>query len=105
MQLDRNRNSDGTGKYALVLLRRTGPLVLTNLQGHNDRYYVLNERSIDKGTTPDTEFFVIRLKDKHAAAALHAYSESIAEEDPQFSLEVRDLAVRSEEHPNRQAPD
>ena len=105
MQLDRNRNTDGTGKYALVLLRRTGPLVLTNLQGHNERYYVLNERSIDKGITPDTEFFVLRLKDKHAAAALYAYAESIEAEDPQFSLEVRDLAVKSEEHPNRQAPD
>lgn len=105
MQLDRNRNKDGTGKYALVLLRRTGPLEKTKLQGHHDLYYVLNDRCVDLGTTPDTEFFVLRLKDKHAAAALYAYAESIEAEDPQFSLEVRDLAVRSEEHPNRQAPD
>lgn len=105
MQLDRNRNSNGMGKYALVLLRRTGPLEKTKLQGHHDLYYVLNDRCVDLGDKPETEFFVLRLKDKHAAAALYAYAESIEAEDPEFSLQVRDLAVKSEEHPNRQAPD
>ena len=103
MQLDRNKNPDGVGKYALVLLRRAHPIPLASAEEWNRKYYVVEESCMDFGR--ENEFFVLRLKDKHAAAALFAYSESIAAEDPEFSMQVRDLAVKSEEHPNRHAPD
>lgn len=75
MKLDRNTNSDGHGKYALLNLRKN---------------------TIEWGApgSPD-EFFVIKLRDVHSTAALRAYADSIQESDPEFANEVRELARRS----------
>ena len=78
MKLDRNVNRGGKGKYALLNLR-------TN--------------KIEWGITgePD-EFFVIKLKDRHARMALLAYADSISGIDSEFSDEVRELADRAGAH-------
>lgn len=85
MRLDRNCRKDHRGKYALLNLR-------TNL--------------IEWGEVGSVnEFFVIKLKDKHAPAALRAYAKSIRRRDPEFAREVLELARRALEHPARKEPD
>jgi hypothetical protein len=75
MKLDRNVNKDGKGKYALINLRTNK--VEWGFQGHPD------------------EFFVIKLKDMNAGAALIAYAESCYKHDPEFAQEVMELAKRA----------
>lgn len=77
MRLDRNVSEEGRDKYALLNLRRN---------------------TIEWGRVGDfDEFFVIKLRDRHAPAALLAYAESIGRTDPEFAEEVRELAARSGE--------
>lgn len=76
MNLDRNINPDGKGKYELRNMR-TGEIV------H------------DCGPYEEHEFFVLMLKDLHASKALIAYAESIGATDPQFAGEVLKLARRA----------
>jgi hypothetical protein len=75
MKMDRNINPDGRGKYAVLNLR-------TN--------------RIEWGCVGDEdEFFLIKLKDRNAKAALLAYADAIAERDPEFAAEVRQIAQRA----------
>lgn len=86
MKLDRNVNPNGLGKYALLNLR-------TN--------------KIEWGAVGDPdEFFVIKLKDKCAAAALESYAD-MAElfGMVEWSTEVRELAARASKHPQAKLPD
>lgn len=104
MFLDRTKNIGGKGKYALIKLREIDgpwdtPEALANA-------ILKNPNCVDYGYAgADSEFFVIRLKDKHAAKALDAYAESIAEDDPEFSDEVTGLAVRASIRPSKKSPD
>ena len=59
---------------------------------------------IDYGTGGD-DFFVIRLKDKYASAALDAYSTAALKDDPEYALEVRQLANKAIAHPQKKRPD
>lgn len=102
MKLDRNINTDGRGKYAVVNLRHTkktlGQLsALLNQDGE--------PLTLDFGNTPDTEFFLIRLKDKYASTALHAYAIAALEDDREYSAEVFQLAQKAANHPHRKLPD
>lgn len=95
MKLDRNENADGHGKYALInvrLLYQPGmPMeVLAAIQLLADKG-VLEWGAV--GT--ENEFFPIKLKDRHAAAALRGYAASINGADPEFAKEVLDLADRA----------
>ena len=85
MKLDHNVNPDGKGKYALINLR-------TN-QVHWGELH------------SEHEFFVIKLKDKYAAAALFAYARAAGADDPEFAAEVRALAQRAHNHPDSKQPD
>lgn len=103
MKLDRNLNADGTGKYALLLMRK--------LEGIDERLFdciddLGNEGLLDTGHTPDTDFFVIRLKDKYAFRALVAYA-AAAESDgeAEWANEIRKLAFKALNHPNKHKPD
>lgn len=110
MKLDRNINPNGAGKYALIKLRAVGERWFNEL---------LEKRSgntlgldipvaicaIDLGDSPDTDFFVIRLRDKHAAPALAAYALSAFRDDPEFGLQVLNMAKRAAEYPHPQHPD
>ena len=114
MKMDRNLNDDGIGKYAVINLRR-----LNDLCGHVGTFRrwtpaveqalmtLENLEVLDWGRTgaPD-EFFLIRLRDKHAMHALMAYHASVYKDDPEFANEVRDMALRSGPfHPLCKAPD
>ena len=65
----------------------------------------VEKNSVDFGDTPDTEFFVIRLRDKYAAPALAAYAMAAYRDDEEYGLEVLNLAKQSAEHPNQKPPD
>lgn len=104
MKLDRNINADGLGKYALLKLRnlrRGDPAVDAALR-------TLDEAGVlDWGNTVDSEFFVIRLKDKYAAAALHTYAHhAVRDGEVEYGQEIMEMAKRSGEwHPNCKKPD
>ena len=86
MQLDRNINANGYGKYALLNLRR-------------------NKIEWGEVFGPD-EFFVVKLKDKYAQAALNAYADAAQSDDPEWAAEIRALADRSgPNHPLCKQPD
>lgn len=103
MRLDRNVNEDGKGKYALLKLRRQHQPISAECMAAAD--LLKQSGLLDFGDTPDTEFFVIRLKDKYSPVALFAYAASAFPEDPEYSSEVLELAKRAQDHPNRRRPD
>ncbi len=103
MKLDRNINKDGKGKYALILLRD-----VENWKTPEELADAIktNPKIVDYGFRHhESEFFVIRLKDKHAEAALMAYANSIADEDEQFAGQIVAMAQRAASHPNKKKPD
>jgi hypothetical protein len=113
MKLDRNINSNGRGKYALLKLRE-----LDNFADPADPFQVVAkpiadaietlEKAgiIDWGNTPATEFFVMRLKDKYAPWGLAGYALSAAGDDPEYAGDIQAMAQRSgANHPNCKAPD
>jgi hypothetical protein len=103
MQLDRNINPDGMGKYALLKMRKVAAVQ----NGENSAakqelqkaLEVLHNLGIlDYGQTedsPGSDFMVIRLKDKYAAPALYAYAQAAREDDPQWAGEVQALARKA----------
>lgn len=111
MQMDRNLNEDGRGKYALVLLRSllnyvgSGPFDghAPNIQAALDT--LRDAGALDLGNSTDTEFFVIRLKDRSAEAALNAYATDAAQYDQEWAREVFALADKAKHHPCKKTPD
>lgn len=117
MKLDRNLNDSGRGKYGLIKNRE---LRLCLLKAANGGDAVVEEAAeivkavallervgiIDWGTTPETEFFVMRLKDSAASAGLRSYASVARNFDPEYANEVTDLANRAGPyHPNCKRPD
>ncbi len=103
MKMDRNENEDGLGKYALVLLRKLRPVK----GAVQDALSVLErEGLLDWGTsgTP-AEFFLVRLKDRSAEAALRAYADDAMAYDAEWAQEVYLLADRAMHHPSKKTPD
>ena len=114
MRLDRNITTPRRGKYALIKLRPSvqfGIEVPTFLEpdcpagGKGATYVPVAQEAIDFGDTDDSDFFVIRLKDKYAAKALKAYAEAAASDDPEYADEVYALARAASEHPSKRKPD
>lgn len=104
MKLDRNTNTNRLGKYALLKLRELAMEEKWVPEIYEAVDMLVDNEIVDFGNTQDTEFFVIRLKDKHAAAALEAYAISAQSEDPEFSQEVMELAKMARAHPNKKSP-
>ncbi|WP_415913376.1 hypothetical protein [Neptuniibacter sp. QD37_11] len=87
MDLIRNTTKDGRCKYALVERLKDDRLEY-GLPGTED------------------EFFVLKLKDKHAKAALEAYVASVKDEDPEYARQIQELADRAgADSPWCKAPD
>lgn len=110
MKLDRNIPDGHGNKYALIKNRALEELRQpdgTIPDRIGDALLTLVEAGVlDWGCTPETEFFVIRLKDKNAAAALAGYASKAQEDDPEYAYEVSELADRAgENHPNCKKPD
>lgn len=105
MRLDRNFKPNRVGKYALLKLRNMSDKT-PNLDV-DAALRTLDEHGIlDWGNTDETEFFVIRLKDKYAAAALAGYASKAREDDPEYAYDIAELADRAgENHPNCKKPD
>ena len=101
MKLDRNLNLNGMGKYALLKLRQLEDYREQTPFGDiakpiADALQLLQDRGIlDWGNTPETEFFVIRLKDKYARGALQNYADAARQDDPEYAGEIYDMAERS----------
>jgi hypothetical protein len=63
------------------------------------------ESAVDYGSTPDSDFFLIRLKDKFAAPALVAYADAARSDDPEYASQIDSLANAARNHPRRTMPD
>lgn len=112
MKLDRNINGNqGRGKYALLLLRQLATFDSTETFGDNELAGPI--RALEKAGVLDwgcegseSEFFVIRLKDKYAADALAAYALAAQGDDPEYAREIAALAARaSANNPHCKQPD
>ncbi len=102
MKLDRNINPDGKGKYALIKLRRQEKPFSNEAFAAAE--LLRSQGLVDFGDTQDSDFFVIRLKDKYASKALNAYAAAALEDDPEYANEIFHLAQLAADHPNKQRP-
>ena len=100
MRLDRNMNADGRGKYALLKLRQ-----LEEFRGADGSFsmditdaisLLVKYGILDWGDKPETEFFVIHLKDKYAHD-MSALDEIDAERKRQIEVEGW-TAVHDDQH-------
>lgn len=109
MKLDR---TNGRGKYAIVNLReieRIGGIA----HGHNPdiahalRILETNDLIEYGEVGTENEFFVIKLKDRYARCALHAYAdEARRDQNTEYSDDVTEMALRSgTHHPHCKRPD
>lgn len=106
MKLDRNIYPLGGGKYALLLMRKLRePNPEHGLEIRNAIDVLIKHGVLDFGDTPDTDFFVIRLKDKYASSALYAYAKEAMDDDPEYAGEIQMLASIADHHDNKQQPD
>jgi hypothetical protein len=103
MKLDRNLSPGHPGKYALIQLRKL-PVGEPIFSGPGNEKMTVSSSVVDFGTGGN-DFFVIRLKDKYACAALYAYAEAAFRDDPEYATEIRQLGWLSEVHPDRRKPD
>lgn len=110
MRLDRNIHSnEGRGKYAIVKLRAIAAMEPDGAPGSAPDIQINNWNAVvdaiatlkrhdvlDYGShQSDAEFFLIRLKDKYARAALLAYALAAEADDRQYAAEVSELANRA----------
>lgn len=104
MKLDRNVGN-GTGKYAVVKLRRMGGAP-AEVQAALATLLAGGFVTMDSPGGAD-EFFVVMLKDAYAPAALYAYATAADQDgDPDYANDVRELAARSgSSHPDCKRPD
>jgi hypothetical protein len=102
MKLDRNLGI-GRGKYALIKLRDDNLHFVED--DHGSESVFVPSRSVDFGSSPNTEFFVIRLKDKYAAPALFAYADAAQLDDAEYAEEIRELARQADHFPHKHQPD
>lgn len=91
MRLDRNTNPSGKGKYAVINLRKI-PGDPRNAQELAEAI-LANPECVEFGIagSPD-EFWLLKLKDEHAEAALYAYAGHALPKDPEYAAEVAGLA-------------
>lgn len=86
MKLDRNINSDGSGKYALLKLRKLREITAMDSQLHPDAKSLIDHavRTLkhhkvlhfgDEG--PGEQFFVMKYKDVFTAQGLEGYAKAV----------------------------
>jgi hypothetical protein len=106
MRLDRNTNRNGRGKYALIKLRVGWPKLWPVFSFLSIPKMLVPEAAVDFGDTPDSEFFVIRLKDKYAQPALEAYAIAARfDGEQEYANEVAVLAIQARNHKGKKKPD
>lgn len=92
MKLDRNTNPDGRGRYALIQMREVlyerGTLQQKDDLAAKGMVVCIPAKAIRLGNEgPGEQFFVLKYKDKFAAAALWAYADAVNKHASQLSLE------------------
>jgi hypothetical protein len=97
MKLDRNENTGRIGKYALINLRKLySPGVPLEAVG---AIQLLADQGIlewgEVGT--ESEFFVMKLKDRHSQSALTEYGRSASNFDEEYAREICEMAQRAGE--------
>jgi hypothetical protein len=104
MLLDRNiPGRQGRGKYALLLIRN---VMAQHDPAVADAIHLLTEKGLlDFGNRPDTDFFVIRLKDKYAWHALQSYAVEAADDDVEYAGQIYALAEKAQRNPFKKRPD
>lgn len=113
MKLDRNRSPGSPGKYALIKVRKLVEFNEPGTAGYMHHASIeaalaILERHgiLDWCDTPETEVFVMRLKDKYAGPALYEYAQAASQDDIEYARDVMSLAKRSGSyHPNCRRPD
>ncbi len=94
MRLDRNSNTFGFGKYALIKLRNLNENITPEIKKAID---VLTESNmIEYGRIgTENEFFVVKLKDINSPGALNGYADEAIKTDPELAEDVRLMAFRA----------
>lgn len=100
MKLDRNVNSDGRGKYALIKMRALDNANGADLKAAGDALDALDRLgALDCGNAEtESEFLVLRLKDKWAYKGLMGYFGAIMDDcapDLEYAQEILDMAKRA----------
>lgn len=97
MNIDRNINQTGKGKYILINNRK----IPGNLRTPQELAAAIlaNPECVEFGLVRDpNEFFVIKLKDRYAGRALSAYANAVdldPEGDREYAIAVTEIANRS----------
>ena len=106
MRLDRNTTNPRRGKYALIKLREALPTTVCRFPFRPTDKVQVPLKAVDFGDTDDTDFFVIRLRDKYAQPALEAYAMAArADGEQEYANEVAVLAIRARNHKGKRKPD
>lgn len=114
MLLDHNETDDGSGKYAIINMRKIRSLqpdtIPNALQIHRikEALKTLEEEGVlEYGPVGSKEeFFVMKLKDIHSPAGLLGYAASAEETDRQYAHAVMQLRQRAgRNHPDCKHPD
>lgn len=96
------RAGESSGKYAVVKLRE----LATNEQREAMQTLISGGFVSFENIGDVDEFFVVRLRDRYAQAALAAYAAAAEIDDPEYAAEVRQLMLRAgPSHPNVKRPD
>lgn len=109
MKLD--QEALGRNKYALIKNRRLDEIAKENggeLPGDLNAALstLLEYGALDRGDSPQTEFFVMRLKDRYAGPALLTYANHAAAGDMEYATGVNKLSKRAGmSHPHCKTPD
>lgn len=114
MKLDRDINSDGYSKYAVLNLRRidqgpgnAGPFGRWSPEVAQAIAILEDAGAIEYGQTGHLdEFFVLKLRDENADVALQAYAAKASRTDPEYGLAVAQMAERAgHNNPHCKSPD
>lgn len=106
-----DQESRGRNKYSLIKNRRLDEIAKENggllPEAVSDAIETLKSfGALDVGDSPQTEFFVMRLKDRFAAPALHMYAQHAAAVDVEYADGVAKLSKRAGmSHPHCKNPD
>jgi hypothetical protein len=107
MRLMRNTTPDGSCKYAAVRKDKIARLNDYSRKSAEQALAVLKHLGVleDPSINDPDEFFLIKLKDINAPAALIGYAGAASHTDPELARDVLEAADRSIAHPNRKQPD
>jgi hypothetical protein len=103
MKMDRNQNTDGCGKYAVINVRKLNEVC--GNAGTFDRWTPAVEQALKTleevgclewgRVGEEDEFFLVKLKDLFAPGALSGYAALADCVDPEWATEVRALQRRA----------